>query len=98
MIYTVRLEDSVGSSILLNSSDYLYTVHSGLTSGASYTVVVEARSIAGITVTSENISISEQHFCSATHIVRNEECICNATPTQVVVGEFHFRDSTTAPH
>ena len=43
-----------------NSSDYLYTVHSGLTSGASYTVVVEARSIAGITVTRQEIVIDEQ--------------------------------------
>ena len=45
-----------------NSSDHLYTVHSGLTSGASYTVVVEARSIAGLTVTRQEVVIDEQIF------------------------------------
>ena len=54
---------------------------------------MEARSIAGTTVTSENISIGEQLFCSTTHIARNEECFCNTTTTQTIVGEFHLQTS-----
>ena len=89
MRYTVFLEDSVGSSVLNESSDHLYTVHFGLTSGANYTVIVEARSIAGITVTRQHLFIGEQlSVCSTTQVVGTKECFCNTT--QTAISEFNW--------
>ena len=87
MRYTVSLEDSVGSSVLNESSDHLYTVHSGLTSSTNYTVVVEASSIAGITVTRQPIFILKQLFCSPTQVTSNNECYCNTTHVQIDTGK-----------
>ena len=87
MRYTVSLEDSVGSSVLNESSDHLYTVHSGLTSSTNYTIRVKASSIAGITETRQPIFIRELlSVCSTTQVVTNEECLCNTT--QTAIGEF----------
>ena len=58
--YTVYLEESIGETVLLNYCDNRYSVHSGLSSGANYTVVVEAESIAGLTVTKKKVAILEQ--------------------------------------
>ncbi len=60
MNYTVYLEESIRESVLLNYCDNRYSVHSGLNSGANYTVVVEAESIAGLTVTKKNVVILDQ--------------------------------------
>ena len=58
--YTVYLEESIEETVLLNYCDNRYSVHSGLSSGANYTVVVEAESIAGLTVTKKKVAILEQ--------------------------------------
>ncbi|XP_064398896.1 uncharacterized protein LOC135345397 [Halichondria panicea] len=72
--YTVYLEESIEETVLLNYCDNRYSVHSGLSSGANYTVVVEAESIAGLTVTKKKVAILEQKLEGLT----TSSCLCTA--------------------
>ncbi|XP_064398947.1 uncharacterized protein LOC135345445 isoform X2 [Halichondria panicea] len=74
--YTVYLEESIEETVLLNYCDNRYSVHSGLSSGANYTVVVEAKSIAGLTVTKKKVAILEQKLEGLT--TSNSPCSCTA--------------------
>ena len=79
----MHLVDATETSILLNSSDDLYTVHSGLNSGTNYTVLVKALSIVGTTETRQQIFISEQLFYNTTQVTNHGECFCNTTQTNI---------------
>ncbi|XP_064398867.1 uncharacterized protein LOC135345371 isoform X2 [Halichondria panicea] len=59
--YTVYLENVSGNSTLQTYGDVLYSVHSGLSVGANYTVIIEERSTVGLTVSRQDIVIEVLH-------------------------------------
>ncbi len=59
--YTVYLENVSGNSTLQSYGDVLYSVHSGLSVGANYRVIIEERSTVGLTVSRQDIVIEVLH-------------------------------------
>ncbi len=56
------LEEREGDSVTLGYCDNRYSVHSGLSPGSNYTVIVQADSIAPTTISKKTVLIAEQNL------------------------------------
>ncbi len=69
-------ESARDSSVLLGYCDNRYSVHSGLSLGANYTVVVQAHSSAPTTVDKEIVSIAKQALNGKLAVLFSLSIIC----------------------